>query len=267
MPAQRDFYDSAYTSFSERVLSAVRLETFGVDIGQNSWVTTDEYDRLLPSLDLSAGRHALEVASGSGGPARYVARATGCRITGIDANTSAVSAASQMAIDAGDSANVRFVVADANDALPFDEGAFDAILCIDAMNHLPDRLAVLKEWHRVLRTGRRAMFTDPVVVTGPVTSEELALRSSIGAFLFVPPGVNEKLIDQAGFRLVRQDDATPNAAMIAERWHQSRSAHEADLIRIEGQPRFEQSQRFFEVVHRLSAQRRLSRIAYVIEKR
>jgi hypothetical protein len=32
----------------------------------------------------------------------------------------------------------------------------------------------------ILKPGGRAIFTDPVVVTGPVTNEELAARSSIG---------------------------------------------------------------------------------------
>jgi len=81
----------------------------------------------------------------------------------------------------------------------FDDDSFDAILCIDSMNHFPDRLKVFQEWRRILRPGRRAVFTDPVVITGPVTNDELALRSSIGLFLFVPIGVNEQLIERRAF--------------------------------------------------------------------
>jgi hypothetical protein len=134
------------------------------------------------------------------------------------------------------------------------------------MNHFRDRLAVLRDWHRVLRAGRRALFTDPVVITGPVTNDELAHRSAIGLFLFVPPGVNERLIEQAGFRLVRREDLTDNAARVAGRWHRARQAHKSDLLRLEGEERFDGLQRFFEAVHGLTSQRRLSRIAYVAEK-
>ena len=261
-----DFYGT-YSRFTDPVLDAVRKDTFGTDIGQNSWVTVDEYERLLPELNLSADEHVLEVASGSGGPALYLARATGCRVTGIDANEAGVATASEMAERSGESGRVRFQTADANAALPFNDDYFDAILCIDSMNHFPDRLDVFREWHRVLRPGRRALFTDPVVITGPVTNDELALRSSIGLFLFVPPGVNDRLIEQAGFQLVHREDVTDNAARVADRWHRAREARRTDLLRIEGEERFEGVQRFFQAVHELTSQKRLSRVAYVVEKR
>jgi SAM-dependent methyltransferase len=267
MPKRVDLLDSTYSHFTDPVLDVIRKDTFGTDIGQNSWLTVDEYERLLPLLDLAADRHVLEVASGSGGPALYLARTTGCRVTGIDANESGVATASEMAAKSGAAERVRFRVADANTDLPFDSDSFDALLCIDSMNHFPNRLSVLREWHRVLRPSRRALFTDPVVITGPVTNDELALRSSIGLFLFVPPGTNERLIEQAGFRLIRQEDVTDNAALVSGRWHRARQTHRDALIQIEGEERFEGLQRFFEAVHGLTSQRRLSRIAYVVEKR
>lgn len=261
-----DLFDSTYRHFTDQVLDVIRKETFGTDIGQNSWLTVDEYERLLPWLGLEPDHHILEVASGSGGPALYLAHATGCRVTGIDANESGVATATQMAAGTAQAQRVQFSVANANTDLPFDRDSFDALLCIDSMNHFPNRLAVLREWHRVLRPGRRALFTDPVVITGPVTNDELALRSSIGLFLFVPPGINERLIEQAGLHLVRQEDVTDNAALVSGRWHRARQNHREALLRIEGEERFEGLQRFFDAVHNLTSQRRLSRIAYVVEK-
>lgn len=135
------------------------------------------------------------------------------------------------------------------------------------MNHFPNRLSVFCEWQRVLRPGGRALFTDPVVITGPVTNDELALRSLVGLFLFVPPGVNEDFINQAGFHLVRQEDVTSNAALVSGRWHKARQAHKEDLLRIEGEERFAGLQQFFKAVHDLTSEKRLSRIAYLAEKR
>jgi hypothetical protein len=64
-----------------------------------------------------------------------------------------------------------------------------------------------------------------------VTNDELALRSSIGLFLFVPPGVNEQLIEASGFRLLKHEDVSANAALVSGRWHESRQRHKDALIR------------------------------------
>jgi hypothetical protein len=103
------------------------------------------------------------------------------------------------------------------------------------------------------------VFTDPVVISGPVTNDERAQRSSIGVFLFVPPGVNEGLIGEVGLRLVQEEDVPANAALVSGRWHRARQEHE--LLKLEG------LQRFFAYVERLMSERRLSRIAHLVEKR
>ena len=266
MPKPVDLYKN-YDHFATRVLDAVRQETYGEDIGQNSWTTADEYDRLVPLLNLKAGGHVLEVASGSGGPARYLARLTNCRVTGVDVSESGVATATQLAADAGDAERVTFRVADATARMPFDDASFDGIISIDAMNHMPNRLDVFREWGRVLRKGARALFTDPVVISGPVTNEELATRSSIGLFVFVPSEVTERYIAEAGFDLVEKEDVTANAALTSGRWRDARAHYRDELIKMEGEEHFEGLQKFFDVVHRLTSERRLSRIAFVMEKR
>jgi hypothetical protein len=110
------------------------------------------------------------------------------------------------------------------------------------------------------------VFTDPVAITGPVTNDELAQRSSIGLFVFVPRALNEELIVKAGFKLVSQLDVTENAALVSRRWREARQRFRADLLRIEGQERFDGVQKFLGAVHSLTSERRLSRIAYLVER-
>ncbi|MEO8019849.1 MAG: class I SAM-dependent methyltransferase [Pseudomonadota bacterium] len=266
MSAHIDLFYNTYANFTERVVAQVRAVTFGEDIGQNSWVTTDEYDRFIEWLRLSPDSHALEVASGSGGPALYLADKSGCSVTGVDVNPIGVATATRMAIRHGAGARARFKVADASAPLPFVDNKFDALLCIDSMNHLPNRLETLRDWWRVLKPGSRAVFTDPVVITGPVTNEELAQRSSIGLFVFTPRGFNEELIATAGFRLLNQQDVTENAVQVSRRWREARHHFRADLLQIEGGERYEGLQKFLGAVNLLTRERRLSRIVYVVEK-
>ena len=265
MSNQVDLYNSTYGNFQEQVLAAVRRETFGEDIGQNSWITTDEYDMFYSSLGLSPGDHVLEIASGSGGPALYLARKFGCRITGIDINEEGIKTANQQALDANIT-DAKFQVADVNQRLPFDNNTFDAVMCMDSMNHFRDRLGYLKEWHRLLKPGRHALFTDPVVITGPVSNEELAARSNIGFFLFVPLEVTKQFVHEAGFMLLHCEDVTGNIELVSGRWHASRQRHREDLIKIEGEERFAGLQTFFSTVHTLTSERRLSRFVFLAEK-
>jgi SAM-dependent methyltransferase len=261
-----DLFDSTYSNFEADVLARVRRKTFGEDFGQNSWTTAEEYRRWAEWLRVDSSSHVLEVGSGSGGPAIFLAEMCGARITGIDINAHGVAAAVERARAHGYADRVAFAQVDAGARLAFSDRAFDAILCIDSACHFADRLGVLKEWHRVLAPGGRVLFTDPVVVTGLVSNEELAARSSIGHFVFAPAGVNERLIEEAGFELDRREDVTDNAAAVSKRWHDARADDRDALVWIEGEERFVQLQQFFSVVHRLTSERRLSRFAYLARK-
>ncbi len=265
MSNQVDLYNSTYGNFKEQVLAEVRQETYGEDIGQNSWITTDEYDTFYSWLNLAASDHILEIASGSGGPALYLAKKFQCQITGLDINEEGIKTANQHALDTKIT-NVKFQLADVNQRLPFDDETFDAVMCVDSMNHFRDRPAYLREWHRVLKSGKRALFTDPVVITGLVSNEELAARSSIGYFLFVPLEVTQKFIAEAGFKLIHCEDVTGNIELTSGRWHASRQKHREDLLKIEGQERFEGLQKFLSTVHTLTSERRLSRFVFLTEK-
>src|SRR5262245_57625050 len=128
MSNQVDLYNSTYGNFQEQVLTEIRRETYGEDIGQNSWITTDEYDTFYSWLNLSTGDQILEVASGSGGPALYLAKKFKCRIIGLDINEEGLKTANQSAREAN-LPDVKFQFADMNQRLPFDDESFDAVMC------------------------------------------------------------------------------------------------------------------------------------------
>lgn len=150
--------------------------------------------------------------------------------------------------------------------LPFADRAFDAVLCVDAINHLPDRLATLREWARLLQPGGRLLFTDPCVITGPIAKAELDVRADLGFYLFVPPGHDERLLPMAGLELLHREDRTAACADIAGRWHAFRAEHAAELEREEGAAWYARRQRFLATAAELARSGRLSRILYVATK-
>ncbi len=259
-------YDTSYRNFAAAAEAAVRAETYGEDLGQSSWLTADEWRASIALLALPPGAHVLEVGSGSGGPAVYLARTTGARVTGVDVNAHGVANAEALARAQGVEGRAEFRAVDARGSLPFADSTFDAVIANDAMCHLANRGAVLREWHRVVRPGGRVLFTDAMVVTGEVSDAELAARSSIGQYVFVPPGLNERLLGEAGFTVERVEDATANAAEVSARWRAARERHREALIAGEGEATFDGLQAFLACVHALSAERRLMRWLYLAAK-
>jgi SAM-dependent methyltransferase len=261
-----DLYGTAYGNFAHPAIEQVRLETYGEDFGQSSWVTGDEYRRFFRMLGLSSADHVLDVGCGSGGPALIVAREIGCHVTGIDVDQAGIRAAEGLARRFDMTDTLTFRRADVAQPLPFADAMFDVILSMDALCHFPNRLRIFAEWLRVLRSGGRLLVTDPVVVTGLVTKDELARRSSTGHFEFCPPGVNERLLRDVGFVLESVEDVTENAAQVSGRWHDARQRRSDELRRLEGDETFAGLQRFLATVHLLTRERRLSRFVYFARK-
>ncbi|MGH7533979.1 MAG: SAM-dependent methyltransferase [Gemmatimonadales bacterium] len=206
-----DLYDNVYADFTSGAEGAVRRETYGEDIGQSSWLTAGEWLRFAKGLRITAGSEVLEVGSGSGGPAIYLAERLGCRVTGVDINEHGV-----------------------RNAVPW-----------------PRRGG----WASGRASGRwtpagRCRFRQPASTRSSPTMP--CATSSIA---------------RAGLELLGVEDVTENAAELSLRWHDARARHRDALVAREGEANFDGLQRFLACVHRVSAERRLSRFSYLARKR
>lgn len=259
-------YDASYGRLSERLYTQIRREIWGEDLGQASWLTMQDLAGWLPLLRISAESIFLDVACGSGGIACEIAERTGARAVGIDLHPAAIAAAGARPLAAGATPRARFLVADGSRPLPFEPASFDAVLCMDGINHLADRAEVFRQWRRVLRTGGRLLFTDPVVITGPIDAREIAARSSVGTFLFTVDGANQRLLGSSGFRILDVRDETRAVVTIADRWRAARERLASDLRTIEDAATFDGQQEFLRIAALLAGEGRLSRMLFVAER-
>lgn len=173
-------------------------------------------DIVVGKLAVGPGDRVLDLGCGTGKPAIQLARGTGAHVVGVSISTSDIEVATALATAEGMQEQVTFQHGNAVD-LDLPAASFDAVLAIELLVHVPDRLHVLKQIARVLRPGGRLALTD-FVKRGPEThNEELeaALTEALAAFASGPLAREEDFplfAKEAGLELDEIVDITDNTA-------------------------------------------------------
>ena len=126
---------------------------------QDHYGGTAAVDRLMAEAGVTAADRVLDICSGLGGPARYLAWKTGCQVTGIDLTASRVEGATALTEAAGLADKVRFRQGNAL-ALPFGDASFTLAISQEAFAHIPDKPTLVAGIARVLQPGGRLVFSD-----------------------------------------------------------------------------------------------------------
>ncbi|WP_119460978.1 methyltransferase domain-containing protein [Rhodospirillaceae bacterium SYSU D60014] len=162
----------------------------------------------------------LDVGSGIGGPARFLATEFGCRVTGLDLTEDFCRTATMLTARTGLADRVSFRQGDAL-AMPFADGDFDVVWTQHAAMNIADKARLYAESHRVLRPGGRLALND--VLAGPKVDGlhfPVPWASSAELSFLIPPDALRDLLTSAGFRQCAWRDCTD--AVIA--WFQEMRA-------------------------------------------
>ena len=162
-------------------------------------------DRLIHALRLEPGMTALDVGSGLGGPARQIARATGCTVIGVDITEAYVDAATALTDAVGLDDLVGFACIDVADVA---RSNFDAAYTIHVQMNVADKAAFFASIAARLQPGARFAVFD-VCRTGD-TAPALPLPWSLDgsdSFLATPDELCST-IEAAGFETVEWVDET-----------------------------------------------------------
>jgi ubiquinone/menaquinone biosynthesis C-methylase UbiE len=128
----------------------------------------------LAALALTENDVLLDVGCGTGAAVREAAP-TVTRAVGFDLSPGMVAQAAERARDAG-LANVEFHTGDVSGRLPFEDGAFTALVCTTAFHHFPRPLDTISEMSRVLAPGGRLVIADSNGRHPAVFALDLVLR-------------------------------------------------------------------------------------------
>jgi ubiquinone/menaquinone biosynthesis C-methylase UbiE len=159
----------------------------------------------LAALDLTEDDLLLDVGCGTGAASR-AASAVARLVVGVDLSPEMIRRATELA---GDVENVRFMVADA-EQLPFDDGAFTAVVCSNSFHHYPDPSRAVREMARVLAS-------DGKLVIGDACADLPAARIADAVLRRIEPGHVRLYRSRAGV-LLATGGALPRDAPEALRW-------------------------------------------------
>jgi sarcosine/dimethylglycine N-methyltransferase len=173
---------------------------------------TSELARLA---GITADTSVLDVGSGVGGPARFLAATCSCRVTGVDLSEPFVDAARYLTARTGQGGQVTFQAASAL-ALPFGDAGFDAVLLQHVAMNIAERARLYREIRRVLKQAGRFATYDVVSNSAELHYPVPWARTAATSFLLTAAATREA-IEAAGFRtLAWQDDTEAAKAWIAQ---------------------------------------------------
>jgi ubiquinone/menaquinone biosynthesis C-methylase UbiE len=170
-----------------------------------------ETDVLAGKIGINSDMHVLDVCSALGGPARYLAKNYGCRVTGIDATQKMFDEAVKRTEKEGLSNLISYELADSLN-MPFDKESFDVVWGQDAWCYVTDKNALLSEARRVLIPKGTIAFTDWIQV-GNLSEEEWRSLNEFMVFPYMETLEGyQKLLEETGFGVIEKEDLSSDFA-------------------------------------------------------
>lgn len=192
-----------------RLNAALRED--GVDPAHPTIETLAPYDQfhgrgleatqeLADRIEAGPGDHLLDVGSGIGGPARFLAQRFGCRITGIDLTAEFCDAARDLTRLTGLEERVRFEHGSAL-AMPFNDASFDGAYSMNVSMNIADKGALYREIRRVLKPGAWLALSEIARGEGPELDYPTPWAQSARHSFLSTPEETRRGLAQAGFEV------------------------------------------------------------------
>jgi sarcosine/dimethylglycine N-methyltransferase len=255
------FYDALRGSG----LSVAALAHGDAYIGQECLLTADEIWTFALRAGIGAGVLVLDVGSGTGGPACYLARRLGCRVLGVDVSAVGHAQAEARAREHKLDDLAQFRLGDIN-AVELPAAAFDVIIGLDSWCHIPRRSVLLQRCAELLRPGGRLAFYDHV--ERQPLPEELRRRFCTAwhfAGLETPRSYLDA-IEAAGLEVVFQEETSAYALRFYTRVLESYRAERARFEAARGPRRYQEGLERLEMSQQLAATGILGQLACIALK-
>jgi len=164
--------DQILHSLDSKGIAKERLtEEILKDYDQDHFGGVEANEILAAKAGIAKRHRVLDVCSGMGGPARYLADRFGCEVVGLDYTRSRYLAAQRLTAMVHLEHLVSFEYGNALD-MPFDARTFDVVIGQEAWCHIPEKPRLTSECARVVKPGGVIAFTD-IVRRAALTDAEM----------------------------------------------------------------------------------------------
>jgi len=223
-------------------------------------------ETLAKEAGITRVHHVLDICSGMGGPARYLAHTVGCRVTGIDLTESRFRGASRLTKLARLDHLVDYHHGSALD-LPFSDGVFDVAISQESWAHIPSKRRLVAESVRVLKSGGVIAFTDIVRVGTMTADTEQRLRDGMAfAEIESPEGYGKLLAENDCIVDKCADLSAEWTQILQQRLAMYRGLKDSTIAKfgVEGYERYDSAYSFFVSLY---VDKVLGGVRYVARKR
>jgi ubiquinone/menaquinone biosynthesis C-methylase UbiE len=146
--------------------------------------------------------HILDIGSGIGGPARYVANRFGCKVTGIDLTAEFCDVARHLTRLLRLEDKVKFEVGDAL-AMPFPDASFNGAYSMNVSMNIAGKDALYREIHRVLKPGGWLVLSEIAKGNGGELDFPTPWAASAATSFLATPEATRQGLMKAGFEVTQ----------------------------------------------------------------
>ena len=193
---------------------------------QYHYLGTDAVDEAIKKLDMDSSMEIMEIGAGIGGPARYLAHTSGCKVTALELQPDLNSTAMKLTARCRLQDKVTHLCGDILDGLP-ENKQYDALVSWLTFLHIPDRPTLYSNCFAALKPGT-GIYVEDYFERNPLSDQDkLVLRREV--YCDCVPTMSEYFneLSEAGFtRIELVDKSAQWTEFVVERQSAFENARE-----------------------------------------